>query len=268
MGPRIFVGNLARDVREDDIDHLFEKYGKVLEVTLKNGFGFVEFEDERDAEDAIKGVDGVDLLGNRIRVEMSLGSRGMRGGAGPGAVGRGNRYGPPMRTDNRLIVNNLSSRVSWQDLKDEFRRYGDVTFADAHRMRDGEGVVEFAHRDDMRIAMRKLDGLELRGRRIHVTDGSRGGSRGRSRSWSRSRDDRRSYKQSRSRSRSPRRRSPSPRRSYSRSRSQSPKYNRSPRRNDSPVPRRSVTPHRSASRTPPPPPSTSKSPVTRERSHS
>lgn len=27
------------------------------------------------------------------------------------------RYGPPVRTDYRLIVENLSSRCSWQDLK-------------------------------------------------------------------------------------------------------------------------------------------------------
>ena len=32
------------------------------------------------------------------------------------------KYGPPTRTDNRLIVGNLSSRVSWQDLKDYMRQ--------------------------------------------------------------------------------------------------------------------------------------------------
>jgi len=32
----------------------------------------------------------------------------------------------------RLRVENLSSRVSWQDLKDVFRRGGEVTFAEAH----------------------------------------------------------------------------------------------------------------------------------------
>ena len=32
------------------------------------------------------------------------------------------KYGPPTRTENRLIVENLSSRVSWQDLKDYMRQ--------------------------------------------------------------------------------------------------------------------------------------------------
>lgn len=31
--------------------------------------------------------------------------------------GGGERYGPPTRSDYRLIVENLSSRCSWQDLK-------------------------------------------------------------------------------------------------------------------------------------------------------
>lgn len=35
---------------------------------------------------------------------------------GYGRWGR-DRYGPPIRTDYRLIVENLSSRCSWQDLK-------------------------------------------------------------------------------------------------------------------------------------------------------
>ncbi|KAG7219415.1 hypothetical protein INR49_019065 [Caranx melampygus] len=37
----------------------------------------------------------------------------------PGGYGRWgrDRYGPPIRTDYRLIVENLSSRCSWQDLK-------------------------------------------------------------------------------------------------------------------------------------------------------
>ena len=49
------------------------------------------------------------------------------------------KYGPPTRTNYRLIVENLSSRVSWQDLKDLMRRAGDVTYANAHNDRRNEG---------------------------------------------------------------------------------------------------------------------------------
>ena len=51
------------------------------------------------------------------------------------------KYGPPQRTNYRVIVENLSSRVSWQDLKDLMRRAGDVSYANAHNERRNEGLV-------------------------------------------------------------------------------------------------------------------------------
>ena len=143
-------------------------------------------------------------------------SRDRRGGGGGGGGGGrdGNRpvwlekYGPPTRTEYRVIVENLSSRVSWQDLKDFMRSAGEVTYADAHKTRRNEGVVEFARHEDVRNAIDKLDDTELNGRRIKIVDDSKkkGGSRSRSRSRrsrsrSRSRSDRGRSRSRRSRSR-------------------------------------------------------------------
>ena len=180
---------------------------------------------------------------------------------GRGGGGRENRpvwlekYGPPTRTEYRVIVENLSSRVSWQDLKDFMRSAGEVTYADAHKTQRNEGVVEFARYDivifnimiriifrydDVLNAIEKLDDTELNGRRIKIVDDSRKkGSRSRSRSRrtrsrtrsrsgrGRSRSRTGSRKGSRSRSRSGSRRSGSPKRddksrSKSRSKSKSP----------------------------------------------
>ncbi|GFQ65613.1 serine-arginine protein 55 [Trichonephila clavata] len=150
------------------------------------------------------------------------------------------RYGPPTRTEYRLIVENLSSKVSWQDLKDFMRQAGDVTYADAHKQRRNEGVVEFATYEDMRNAYHKLDNAELSGRKIHLIEDRprhrRSRSRSSSRSYSRSRSS-----HSRNRSRSPRHsasygsrksrsRSESKSRSRSYSRSRSPVKSRSPPR--------------------------------------
>ena len=41
------------------------RYGKLREVSLKNGYGFVEFDDDRDADDACHDLDGKELLGGR-----------------------------------------------------------------------------------------------------------------------------------------------------------------------------------------------------------
>lgn len=40
---------------------------------LLSGFAFVEYEDNRDAEDAVRGLDGTRIAGSRVRVEMSHG---------------------------------------------------------------------------------------------------------------------------------------------------------------------------------------------------
>lgn len=39
--PQIFVTRLPRDINEDDLKKTFRKFGKIKEVTLKRGFGFV-----------------------------------------------------------------------------------------------------------------------------------------------------------------------------------------------------------------------------------
>merc|ERR1712192_111466 len=122
--------------------------------------------------------------------------------------GRFSRGNPPgRRTGYRTIVENLSSRTSWQDLKDFRRKAGEIAYTNTNQPRVGEGIVEFGSRRDMEYALDKLDGEELDGRRIRLVE--EGGNKSRSRS--RSRDRRRSSRD----------RSPSSAKSESRSRSRS-----------------------------------------------
>lgn len=230
MTTRVFVGRLNYDVRERDLEKFFKGYGRIGEVLLKNGYGFVEFDDYRDAEDAVHDLNGKKLMGERISVELARGIR--RGpGTGYGGASSSRRYGPPSRTEYQLLVENLSSSVSWQDLKDFMRQAGEVTYTDAHKLRRNEGVVEFATYSDMKNALIKLNHMDLDGRRIRLIEAKRlrrSGSRSRSRSRPRKRraDSSRSNSRSRSRSYS-RSRSPPPRRRGSRSESRSRSRSRS-----------------------------------------
>lgn len=115
---RVYVGHLSYRVRERDLERFFRGFGKIREVLLKNGFGFVEFDDYRDADDAVYELNGRELDGERVVVELAHGTARRPPPPRSAWTDSGtNRYGPPTRTDYRVIIENLSSRISWQSVR-------------------------------------------------------------------------------------------------------------------------------------------------------
>jgi arginine/serine-rich splicing factor 1/9 len=131
---RIYIGNLPPDIRTKDIEDLFYKYGKIRFVDLKNRkgppFAFVEYEDPRDAEDAVKGRDCYNFDGYKLRVEFQKGSRN----SNSGRSGSYRSAGPPRRSDYRIVASGLPPTGSWQDLKDHMREAGQVCYADVFKV--------------------------------------------------------------------------------------------------------------------------------------
>ena len=96
---KVYIGDLSRSANEKDIEKAFNYYGPLRSVWVARnppGFAFVEFEDERDADDAIKGLDGSNMCGSRIRVERSTGKSRQKSFGGRRGGGGGPR-GPPRR---------------------------------------------------------------------------------------------------------------------------------------------------------------------------
>lgn len=50
------------------------------------------------------------------------------------------------------------------------RQAGEVTYADAHKERTNEGVIEFRSHSDMKRALDKLDGTDINGRKIRLVE--------------------------------------------------------------------------------------------------
>ncbi|KAJ3008475.1 UNVERIFIED_CONTAM: hypothetical protein HDU68_003099 [Siphonaria sp. JEL0065] len=83
-GTTLFLGRLGTRVETAELEDIFNKFGKVSRLDIKRGqqynFGFVEYEEKRDAEDAQKDVDGKELSdGSRVVVEFAKGTSRPRG---------------------------------------------------------------------------------------------------------------------------------------------------------------------------------------------
>ncbi|EJD73831.1 hypothetical protein, variant [Loa loa] len=91
---KVYVGGLPQDATSQELEDAFNRFGRIRKVWVARrppGFAFVEFEDARDAEDAVKALDGTRICGVRARVEISHGRR-RNGGYGGGGGGGGGGY--------------------------------------------------------------------------------------------------------------------------------------------------------------------------------
>lgn len=74
---KVYVGNLGtRPPHKEYLEDEFSYYGKLANVWVARsppGFAYIEFKDERDAKDAVRGLDGKMVAGRRIKVEMAHG---------------------------------------------------------------------------------------------------------------------------------------------------------------------------------------------------
>lgn len=78
MAKRIYVGNLPYSTTEDELREVFGEHGNVNSVDIlldrntgrSRGFGFVEM-DDADADKAIDALNGKDMDGRPLRVNVA-----------------------------------------------------------------------------------------------------------------------------------------------------------------------------------------------------
>ncbi|XP_007883213.1 serine/arginine-rich splicing factor 3 [Callorhinchus milii] len=83
---KVYVGDLGTNGNKTELERSFSYYGPLRNVWVARnppGFAFIEFEDSRDAADAVREMDGRTLCGVRVRVELSSGERRKRFRGGP-----------------------------------------------------------------------------------------------------------------------------------------------------------------------------------------
>jgi RNA recognition motif-containing protein len=96
MAKNIYVGNLVWDATADDLLALFQEHGQVAraqvitdrETGRSRGFGFVEMNDDAEAQKAIDALNGTEYNGRPLTVNEAR-PREERGGVGGGSGARG-----------------------------------------------------------------------------------------------------------------------------------------------------------------------------------
>src|SRR5262244_2757592 len=98
MSTKLFVGNLDFKVSENDLQDAFAAYGTVVEANLvmdrttgrPRGFAFVTMSSPEEAQKAIDALNGKELGGRALNVNIARPrEEGGRGGGGGGGRGRG-----------------------------------------------------------------------------------------------------------------------------------------------------------------------------------
>ncbi|HUE36794.1 MAG TPA: RNA-binding protein [Candidatus Acidoferrum sp.] len=104
MNNKLFVGNLSFQTTENDLNDAFAAHGTVTEANLmmdrttnrSRGFGFVTMSSDEEAQKAIAAMNGVELNGRAITVnvarpreERAGGGANRRGYSGGGGGGGG-----------------------------------------------------------------------------------------------------------------------------------------------------------------------------------
>jgi len=102
MQKNIYVGGLPYSVTDQELQEAFAPHGTVESAKVitdkytgdSRGFGFVEMSTQEEAEKAIEALNGTELGGRTLTVNMARprGDRPRGGGGGGGGRGGGNRW--------------------------------------------------------------------------------------------------------------------------------------------------------------------------------
>jgi RNA recognition motif-containing protein len=99
MAKNIYVGNLTWDATADDLLALFQTYGAVAraqvitdrETGRSRGFGFVEMDNDQEAQTAIDNLNGTPFRGRPLTVNEARPREDRGGGGGGRGYGGGGR---------------------------------------------------------------------------------------------------------------------------------------------------------------------------------
>ncbi|KAI8488622.1 hypothetical protein Bbelb_336510 [Branchiostoma belcheri] len=164
----LVVKNLSYNTTSEGLQEAFEG-STGARVIMKpgtdrsRGFGYVDFESEEAAKEAMDNMNQSELDGRTINVEFGM-ARGSGGGGGGGG------FNSPAQVSKTLIVKNLSYDTGEDDLQQAFEGCTSarvITDRESGRSK-GFGYIDFDSEDAAQEALKSMDEQEVGGRRIRL----------------------------------------------------------------------------------------------------
>jgi len=163
----VFIKNLDKNIDNKALYDTFSAFGNILSCKIamdehgSKGYGFVHFETEEVARNAIEKVNGMLLNGKKVYVGKWM-SRKERLEA----------LGDRAKNFTNVYIKNLPEDVSDEQLKDMFEAFGKTVsskvMADEGGKSKGFAFVSYENHEDAARACEDLNGKEYNGRPIYV----------------------------------------------------------------------------------------------------
>ncbi|KAJ0989490.1 hypothetical protein J5N97_007846 [Dioscorea zingiberensis] len=162
----IFIKNLDRSIDNKALSDTFSVFGNILSCKVatdssgqSKGYGFVQYEEEEAAQNAIEKLNGMLLNDKKVFVGPFLRKQ--------------ERENVLDKTKfNNVFVKNLSESATEDDLKTIFGQYGEITSAVVMKEGDGKsrcfGFVNFENPDDAARAVQELNGKKFNDKEWYV----------------------------------------------------------------------------------------------------
>ncbi|URE38767.1 Polyadenylate-binding protein [Musa troglodytarum] len=155
----IFVKNLDKPICNGQLFDIFSAFGRIVSCTIakdasgqSKGYGFVQFEQEEAAQNAINEMNGMLLNNKPVFV-------------GPFIRKKERQNSLDKTMFSNVFVKNLSESTTNEDLENIFGEYGKITSAIVMREEDGKskcfGFVNFEIPDDAARAVQELNGQKF-----------------------------------------------------------------------------------------------------------